>query len=199
MGALAVLTPAAGVALLRGAWQLPRGHRLRLPADLAGWALIAAGIGLWMTVGGPDRGLVIAVLVFMLAGLAWVAVAGWRNRRVGARPRRRGSRLNGDRTAAEIDRPKHRAPGRVWVFLLAGPIAGAGSFATGLALQLLLLASGWHPANALAAMLLWVPLAWTALAVVATTHFRLAGRTAVVCGATLAGVVTAFALPGVAA
>lgn len=197
MGLVALLLILAGVALLRGGWHLGRAHPLRLPAVAAGWALIAAAIPAWMSAGGPDRGVVIAVLAFMLGGLGWVALAGWRHARA-ARARRRGGRRESEASERSVETGSHRLPGRVWVFVLAGPVAGAGSIATGLALQLALLAGGWHPANALAAMLLWVPLAWTALAVIATTHFPLTARSALVCGVSLAGALGAVALPGVA-
>jgi hypothetical protein len=196
---VAIALPVTGVAALRVAWQLPRGHRLRLPADLAGWALVAAGVGTWMAAGGPDRGVVIAVLVFMLAGLACLVAAGRRDARGGGPLRRRTGRLDGDRTGKSPVEVRRRAIAWAWVVLLAGPIAGVGAFATGLAVQLGLLATGWHPANALAAVLLWVPLAWTTLAVVSTTQARLAGRSTVVCGIALAGLATALALPGVTA
>lgn len=198
---LAILCSVAGVGLLRRAWQLGRsnGDGLRLALDGLGWLLLAVSVPLWMHAGGPDRGVAIAFLVFMVPGLAWIALAAWQSGRGDGNGRRRNSRADAVRAAREQARPRRLGLRRAWIFLLAGPVSAAAAVLTGMLVYAGLLRAGWHPADVLATVLLFVPLAWTLLAVAATTHFPLWKRSGVVLAVTVIGLAGYPLLPGIMA
>lgn len=194
----AIIVSVAGVGLLRWAWQLGRGNGngARLGLDVAGWGLLAVSFPLWVHAGGPDRGVALAFLAFMLPGLGWIGLAAWEGGRNGGRSRKRQTRIDAVRTAREQVRPRHERARRVWVFVLAGPVSAAAAVLLGMLLYVALLAAGWHPADVLATVLLFVPLAWTMLAIAATTHYSLWKRSAVVLGLAALGLIGYPLLPG---
>lgn len=193
MLALPVGITVLGVSLLRAAWQRSRSAPpARLALNLAGWMLLAGSLPLWMQVSGPDRGAWIALLMFMLVGLGWIVHAGWASVRVTARDRRR----RDERAPREAVEDRGSTRQRIWTFLLAGPLAAGASLAFGLALHLGLLALDVHPANALAVVLLSVPIVWTVLAVLATTLPSLRSRFGIIGSLMIVGLVASWMLPG---
>lgn len=193
----ALVCSLAGVALLRGAWQLggSDGNGRRIALDVAGWGLLAVSVGVWMAAGGPDRGVALAFLAFMLPGLAMIAVAGWQGLRANGNGRRN-SRADAVRAAREQDRPPFLRLRQAWIFVLTGPLAAAVAVVLGMALYAGGLALAWHPADVLATVLLFVPLAWTVLAVAASTHWTLWKRSGLVVALGLLGLVVVRVLPG---
>lgn len=182
---LAVLLMIAAVAALRLAWHWGRNGRPRhrLALRWAGWTLLAISLWPWAAAGGSDRGVALALLVLMLAGLVLVLREG---RKEWTRPRRarreRQARENG---AAPASGPMLLMR-RVWIFFLAGPLALASSLALGLVLWLALERWGVASANVLAVGMLAVPLCWAALMIAASMDSHLGRRSLAV---TVPGVV----------
>ncbi|NEZ04338.1 DUF3325 domain-containing protein [Wenzhouxiangella sp. XN201] len=191
----AIALTTAGVLALRLAWHWGRQQqpRRQLPLRCAGWLLLAIGLAPWVLTGGSDRGVALAVLVVMLAGLALALFEGWRAWRAPIRRKREPTPRN--------DLPKAETRGaslllrRLWIFCLAGPLALAAALAIGLALWLGLGRIGVSDANVLAVAMLSVPIVWSILAVLSTMEGSLGSRTLLVALPGLLG----LALAGVAA
>lgn len=191
--ALALVLTVAGLLTLRLAWHWGRQQQpgRQLILRWTAWLLLAAALGPWTLAGGSDRGVALAVLVVMLAGLALALFEGWRAWRAPARRRREQTPRN--------DLPKPATQGaslllrRTWIFCLAGPMALAAALAIGLGLWLGLARIGVSEANVLAVAMLSVPIVWSLLSVVATMEGDLGSRTLLVVlpgllGLALAGV-----------
>lgn len=183
-----------GVGLIWLAWRLGRDGRTRarLVARCGGWGLLALSLWPWQVAAGTDRGVALAITVMMLAALLIVGVIGWRHYRAnGGNSRRR------RRTTREIETvPQSRGEllSRIWIFFLAGPIAGM----TTVALVLVVNSAGadWAPANRLALDLLVVPVAWPLLALLATYDMPLRRRSAMLLVTLTISVSLAVLLPG---
>lgn len=193
--ALAIGLTGAGVLALRLAWHWGRQQQPRRQLFLrcGAWLLLAAALTPWMLAGGSDRGVALAVLVLMLAGLALALFEGWRAWRAPVR-RRREPTLRNDLPKAET-RGSSLLLRRLWVFCLAGPLALAAALAIGLALWLGLGRIGVSDANVLAVAMLSVPIVWSILSVLATMEGSLGSRTLLIALPGLLG----LALAGVAA
>lgn len=195
--AIALVLTLAGALSLRLAWHWGRQSDSvrQVVLRLSGWGLVIASLVPWSIAGGPDRGPALALLVFMLTGLALVLREGWRASRTPARSRRGRS---------ERDEPIRPIEGsdtslllkRIWIFCLAGPVALAAALALGVALWLALARAGLAEANVLATAMLSVPLLWALLCVAATMQGRLAARTITVALPGLAGLGVAMVFVG---
>lgn len=191
MLALAALLVLAGVAALRLAWRAGRRGRTRrrLVLRWGGWLLLAGSLVPSMAASGADRGVALAIVVLMLAGLVLVLREG---RREWLTPRRRRREREGR------DEPLPAAGGgrgrllarRIWIFCLGGPLAAAATLAIGLAMWLGLERAGVQDANILASALLAIPVIWALLAIVASIDLRLWLRTVAV---TLPGLLAGLA------
>lgn len=193
--ALAIALTAGGLLSLRLAWHWGRQQqpRRQLLMRWTAWLLLAAALGPWTTVSGSDRGVALALLVVMLAGLALALFEGWRAWRAPTRRRREQT------PRSDVPKPGTQGAGlllrRVWIFCLAGPLALAAALAIGLGLWLGLARIGVSEANVLAVAMLSVPIAWSILSVLATMESGLGSRTLLVVVPGLLG----LALAGVAA
>jgi hypothetical protein len=193
--ALALLSTLAGIALLRAAWQLGRnGQRGRHQlARWGGWLLIGVAGALWASAVGIDRGIATAMLVAMLAGIVLVLHAGRQSR---DSRRRRRAREPRDGNEVARDPGAHPLARRLWIGILAGPAAAAASLALGLVLWLVMETGGVHSANVLTSVVIFVPLAWAVLAIVATADLRLPARSAAVLVPLAIGALGSLALAG---
>lgn len=184
----------AGVMLLWRTWRFgwQRRGRLQPLAGIAAWAVLGASLAPWIAAGGADRGVALAVLLWMIGGFIVLGFIGWREARSPRRPR------NG-RSRQSNARPDSRPAGallarRIWVFLLAGPVAAGTALL--LSLDLYALSNAWAPANRLAAVLLSAPMAWAALSVLATYDAGLSRRSALMAGILAIGVLGLAFGPG---
>lgn len=193
--ALAIGLTGASVLALRLAWHWGRQQqpRRQLLARCSAWLLLTAALAPWMLAGGSDRGVALAVLVVMLAGLALALFEGWRAWRAPMRRKREPTPRN-DLPRAET-RGARLLLRRLWIFCLSGPLALAASLAIGLGLWLGLERIGVSDANVLAVAMLSVPIVWSILAMLASMEGSLGSRTLLV---TLPGLL-GLALAGVAA
>lgn len=182
---------AGGVLLLQRAWHERRAGRARRRTVfvLSAWALLAAAFIPWAMAAGADKGAAFAVMVLMLAGTALVLRAGMQHAGNGRRATEREARTN---DAADADGGWRLLSRRIAVFLLAGPV----SFAVSIVLAACVFAA-WNvtsgsAANRLAAVMLFVPFAWSVLAVYATYDAPLRQRSVVVFALLFAGLAGAF-------
>lgn len=153
---LAALFGAAGVAVLRYAWSLPKRSAVW---NGGGWAFfVAAVFAGWASDGA--WGVAFAALVTMAAAGVVLGVAGFRSPRGRARPSNRRVGLLPDG-----DEPR-RIGRRIGTFLIV--IGGGFVVSIGLAVALCGLggALGWNEANTLVLALYAVPLGWAVLATV---------------------------------
>lgn len=193
MIAIATLLTLIGVGLIWQAWHLGRDGRVRdrLVTRFGGWGLLLLSIWPWQLAGGTDRGVALAITVMMLAALLVVGLIGWQHHRANGAPRRR------RRQAREMEAtPQSRGEvlSRLWIFCLAGPIAGATTLALVLAVNSL--GADIAPANRLALDLLVVPVLWPLLALLATYDAPLRLRSAVLLVTLAVSIVLAVLLPG---
>lgn len=187
VGVLAAAVTAAGVMLLRLSWGRRRalGAGERAPWIAGGWSALACATLLWSAAAGMGRGVALALLATALAaiiviGLDALAGSGARGRRHGlaasaARPPRRPAH------GVEAARARRLVRGAA-TFALAGPIAGAAAIVLAVPLYAMLDTMGLAGADLLAVLVLLVPVAWAALAVVATVDIGLRRRAAWVTG-----------------
>lgn len=193
--ATALIITLAGIGLLRTAWSFGRSGNGngQLWTRWSGWLLMVAAGPLWASAIGIDRGIATAALAVMLAGIALVLHAGWRSRSTARRKRPRESR---DAREVARDPGPHPLARRLWIAALAGPMAAAASLLLGLFLWLVLERVGAHPANVLTTVVMFVPLAWAALAIATTADLPLPVRTAVAVVPLAAGGLGSLALAG---
>lgn len=187
----------AGVLFVWRGWHARRAGRLaeRRAFVGIGWLAIAMSFAPWMVAGGADRGVALALIVFMLAGVCLLLHAMFTGKGNGRRGNGRDASSNGASNAGFGGWRLFLR--RSWVFLLAGPVsAAAATFAAAALFGLWNVETG-SAANRLAAVLLLVPIAWSALAIWATYDVPLRRRSLVVFGFLLAGVAGTF-LPGMA-
>ncbi len=168
--AAALLTAAAGVALLYGAWQ-SRVPRRRLPVP-AGWALLFASGWLWVAGTGTEFGITLLLLTTSL--VAWLFV--WRNRQ------------HRERRARE-DAPPKVTEGRslaehALLFVLVVPLAAVAAAMVSVALSLALPVS---EVNAMVIVLVVMPVLWGAGAWWAAADPRMARPAAAMALGALAG------------
>lgn len=201
LSALACTTTLLGVAALWGAWMAGRRQSVVAWSRSAlrgfGWGLLVASFGLWMQAAGPDRGLAIAGLGLSLAGLLFLVQAARSEARSRNRPARR------RRTTTRTAGPRPPGPGgglrtglrRLWVVVLAGPVAVAAAVLLAMLLYALALAAGLQAANGLAIGLIATPLLWSLLMPVATAGLALRTRSAILLGSVAAGALAYPLLP----
>lgn len=193
--AIAIGLTVAGVLAVRQAWR--RGRQQQPGRQLAlrwvGWLLLLAALVPWALAGGHDRGVALAIIALMLAGLALALFEGWRAWQ--APPRRRREREPRNDLPRATSRGSALLLRRIWIFCLSGPLALAGALAIGLALWLSLARAGVSTANVLAVAMLSVPIAWAVFAMLATMEGGLGRRTLVVAlpGLLAAGAILALA------
>lgn len=151
---LAALGSLGGVAVLRWSWSLARRSTL---ANLAGWGLLAASLGLAAGIAGA-WGVSVVALVGMTGAaalLGWAAATSPKGR---AKASDRRVRMLPE--AGEPARPG----GRVLTFAMVVLAGLAASIALAIALRGAALGVGWSEADANASALFAVPLAWGVLA-----------------------------------
>jgi len=145
-----------GIGVLRWSWWL--GHRSRA-ANLGGWGLLLAGCWIGGWVAGAWGVAVVSLVAMALAAvlLGWAAATA---------PAARGKAADRRNKALSLAAEPPRPGGRVLTFA----VVVVGGFAAALALTIGLragaIALGWSAANANAAALMCVPLAWSVLATV---------------------------------
>ena len=135
------------------------------------WIGFAVTIQQTMVHVGPDKGFVLALYGFCLFGAVLVGFAGITALRTPANARRGKSR---SQEGTEAD--KRTIFARIWIFLLAGPVAGFTAILSGYGWHLLGVTFAWQSANTLAVMLLSVPVVWALLAVLVTYQNALMKR-----------------------
>ncbi len=193
---LAAMLTAAGVLALRLAWHWRRrpGPGRQLVLRWIGWLLLAIALVPWVRAGGQDRGIALAVGVFMLVGLALALIEGWRAWQAPTRQKRRREPRN--------DPPATSSRGaglwlrRAWIFCLAGPVALASALTIGLALWLGLAQAGVDAANVLAVAMLSVPVIWAVFTILGTMGGGLGRRALLVILPGLVGLGATLALAG---
>lgn len=192
-----MLYPAAGLSIagVLALWQTWRfGRQNRRPAQRAGrllaWFLLAVSLVPWGLAGGADRGVALGILGLMVAALAIVGTIGWREARNPRRRKNSRERTDNERTES----PGRAFVRRAWIFVLAGPFSALAAIS--LTLSLHGLAVSWDPANRLAALLLFAPVAWAVLTIVATYDGALWKRSAGIGGVLVAGLLGAVLVPG---
>lgn len=177
-----VLLHAASLARRAGA----QARRRKLVSSA--WLLVAFAFLPWMYARGFDKGAAFAVIVCMLAGVMLVLRAGLLHEGNGR------GRAEREARAADAN-GAHGLPlflRRSWVFLLAGPLAGTASLLLAAVLFAAWDVASGSAANRLAAVMLFVPLAWALLATFATYNARLRYRSLIVCAFLVAGLAGAF-------
>ncbi|SOB79812.1 hypothetical protein SAMN06297144_0744 [Sphingomonas guangdongensis] len=149
MVAVALLLIVAAVALVRYGWAG------RPAAAWAGWGGIAAAL-LLLALSDGAWGVAVGTTLAMMAALAIVLYAGWREP---ARARR------APRTPPSVTLPHGGAEfgRRAAVFALVVPVAFAATQWLAFALQALARSSGWNATDATVLMLLGQPLLWGVL------------------------------------
>ncbi|WP_022697463.1 hypothetical protein [Euryhalocaulis caribicus] len=147
-GFAAVLSAIAGVFCLHFAWKRRPKPGRTLPV-IAGWALIAASLPLWIAASGPEYGTAYALLT--MGFLAWIAVL----------PRAKFSRARVERKPSG---PVHATRGRMnrlvrhgLLFLISTPVAAVSSALFTIAALKLLPGSA---ANRMAFSFLLIPVVW---------------------------------------
>lgn len=194
--ALATLLTLAGVLALRLArhWGRRQRPQRQLVLRWTGWLLLVVSLLPWTVAGGSDRGVALAILVLMLAGLSLALFEGWRAWRAPARKKRERTPRN------DLPRPETRGKTlllrRIWIFVLAGPLALAGALAIGMALWLGLAQAGVSEANVLAVAMISVPIIWAVFSGLATMEGRLAPRTLLVALPGLLGLAVSLVMAG---
>ncbi len=160
---------------LGGVWLLHRGWNTRHTAHrrpvMLGWLALLTGTLCWLPAFLPVYGLTLALLSIELIALGVILV---RSRVLDPRPPVPAARRDAAAGQARAWRTGLRG---LAVTLLAGPLALALSIALSILLFALAGALGWSEANRLALFLFTVPLAWAALATLATIDLRLRVRT----------------------
>lgn len=165
---------AAGVTLLWRAWR--RRIPNRAPSILGGWALIAGAMIPWSVLGGPDRGIILGIMVVCLIASAAIAVSAMRPVH-----RRRQRRASAGAELAERGPRSWRTPVRVaYVTFLAGPLAGAASLLLAVSLFTLLRRAGLNGANNGVIAFFVLVLVWMGLASWAAMDEKLWRKSAVV-------------------
>lgn len=191
---LGLLTAAAGTTLLWFAWRAGRDRRAgtRIALRVAGWGLLAASLWPWTVAGGADRGVALALLPMMLTALVIVGAIGWRHYRDGRESNSRRRRPAGDKPATPAS--EGRLLRRIWIFLLAGPVAGLAALQ--LTVSLNALGASLAPPNRVALGLVLMPLAWCVLAIIATYDTRLRYRSSFLLACLSLGLAGVWLLPG---
>jgi hypothetical protein len=203
MSSFGAVFAVASVLLLWQSWRLRRAGAPSPLVRLLAWGALVASGALWATGTTADWGIAVALCAFMLAGLGPI---GWVTAR---QPRRQLLQAGKGRvqsagtsgTSAGISGGSGawlRGGRRVYVFLLAGPVAGVAALVLTIALYGLAGgASGAddeRTAGQLFTALFCFPFLWSLLALVATFDMPLLRRSGAVFGAALVGFVATYGI-----